>query len=280
MEKILYICDSTDFLSGSFDFASYLAKKANAVLVGVILENLDWEEVPVAKRLGHHAYIDYTISTALPENEQRRAETELEVKKFKDACIAKEVKYKVHIDRGDPLSEILSESRYADLIIIDAGVSIAEKDKEVPSGFVRHILEQSECPVIVAPEYFDTLSEIIMTYDGTKNAVHAIKLFTYLFPEFKELKTTLLEVISEEDEDVTEKYKLHEWLGMHYADVELIALKGDEDLELGRYLLQKHNALIVMDGFSRSAFIRLFSPSVSEPLLRVLRLPVFISHTQ
>jgi hypothetical protein len=279
MEKILYVCNDTDFLNGSFDFAAFMARLTKSVLTGVFIENLDWEEVPVAKSLGGHPYIDYTVSTALPENEQKRVRTTMEVQKFRDACAVRDVKCKVHIDRNTPVKELLLESRYADLIILDPAITYIERDKSVPTKFVKEILRKAECPVIIAPDYFNTIDKLLFAYDGSKSAVFSMKQFTYLFPEFRDCKTMLIEVLSSDESAATEKYKLREWLGMHYSDVEIVELKGDEEDELFRCLYPKKDGIVVMDGFNRSSLSRLIEPSVSEPLLRLLPLPVFISHS-
>jgi len=276
--EILYVCSSSDFLTGSFAMASYLARKTDSVLVGVIFESLDWEEIPLAYSGAFPDAIGYTVSTALPENDDVRARAEAQVQRFRDACIAAEVKHKVHIDRNRPLRELIAESRYADLIILSAGLSPDNKDKKTPTDFVMRALEKAECPLIVASEHFEKISQLIFAYDGSLDATYAIKQFSYLFPQFRHTPIVLVEVLSDSQEGITEKHKLHEWLGMHYSDVSLVALEGEQAVKLLEYLNSVHDAMVVIGGFGRGALSKIFTRSISEPIVRMIDLPLFIAH--
>lgn len=277
--EILYVCSSTDFLTGSFELACYLARRTNSVLVGVILESLYWEETPIVLRSGSRNYIDYTVSTAIPENDKVRAESEEQIKKFKDACIASEVRHRVHIDRNKPLRELLLESRYADLIILNTASFYPNGGNESkPIVFVKNILEKTECPVIVGPQHFEKIDRLVFAYDGSLNAVYAIKQFSYLLPIFKDISITLVEVLTGKHEYITEKHKLSEWLNMHYSDVKFVSLNGVRSEKLIGYLAEIQNAMIIIGGYGRGILSQLFSPSISEPIVSTVDMPVFIAH--
>ena len=270
--EILYVCQSEDFLSGDFELAAYLARKTDSILVGAILENLAWEEVPIAESGSVH------ISTDLPQNEPVRVHTEELAARFKDACVCAEVRYRVHIERNRPLRELVAESRYADLIIVSATLSPDGKDKKVPTDFVSMLLEKAECPVIVGNERFEKISRLVFAYDGSLNAVFALKQFSYLFPQFSDTPITLVEAIAEEQECITEEHKLHEWLGMHYSEVELVTLKGAGTDQMLQYITGLSHVLIIMDGYGRGFLNRIFRPSLVAPVIDLIGMPVFIAH--
>lgn len=182
------------------------------------------------------------------------------------------------MDRNKPLRELVSESRYADLIILNPGLSPDKNDSGIPTEFVKRSLEKSECPVIVASGSFETVDRLIFAYDGTLNSLYAIKQFSYLFPQFTDTPIALVEVLPEGRDCMTEKHKLHDWLGMHYSDVTLVTLRGNRPDELIEYLTDIDNAIIVMDGFGRGMLSKLLSPSVSAPVVGMIGLPVFIAH--
>ena len=275
--EILYLCNSNDFLTGSFELACYLAKRTNSVLVGVIFESLYWEETPIVRRSGTRNYIDYNVSTAIPENDPVRAQADQQIKKFKEACIAAEVRHKVHIDRNKPIGEVISESRYADLAILNTTGFYPKEAKTI--AFIKNILEKSECPLIVGPQHFEKIDRLIFSYDGSLNAVYAIKQFSYLLPLFKDIPITLVEVLMGKQKGITEKHKLSEWLNMHYTHIEFISLNGQESEKLIEYLADIQDAMVIMGGYGRNILSHLFAPSVSATVVGTIDLPVFIAHT-
>ena len=86
---------------------------------------------------------------------------------------------------GIGVSEIISKSRFADVVILNAATCMTVYDENFPSFFVKNILNNAECPVIISPEIFNGIDNIVFCYDGSKSSVFAMKQFTYLFPEFK-----------------------------------------------------------------------------------------------
>ena len=177
---------------------------------------------------------------------------------------------------GIPIDEIIRESLFADLLITDAGTSFLPGDQEGwPSKFVASLLAEAKCPVILAPFYFDGLNEIIFAYDGTDSSIFAIKQFTYLFPQLSETKITLLQVLSEDETDITEKEKLKGWLMMHYNAVHLESVNGQPDVELFKVFLTRKNKLLVMGAYGRKMF---FKRSTAELVLKTSDVPLFITH--
>jgi hypothetical protein len=140
--------------------------------------------------------------------------------------------------QGEPLWAIIRESLYADIIVTD-GNTCFNGYNGWPSEFVKDLLENAKCPIVVAPFNFDGIDEIVFAYDGTDSSVFAAKQFIYLFPEFDETKITLLQVLKEEDADITEKEKLKELLMMYYSAVHCDTLHGDADMELFKKFLDK-----------------------------------------
>src|SRR6202041_341215 len=103
------------------------------------------------------------------------------VHQFLEACLFREVPARVHRDRGVPVSDILLESRFSDLIVVDPETSFRNMEKAFPGRFIRDVLLAAECPILVSPYSFDSLDEVVFAYNGTSSSVFAIKQFTYLF---------------------------------------------------------------------------------------------------
>jgi hypothetical protein len=187
MEKILLAIDPFNPSTNALDFAGFLGRLTHSKITGVFLENLAAEKKDKLLQLTAHQ------DEAEPdENSEKLRQIETHINWFKEGCIAREVCYKVHRDAGVPARELIIESRFADAMVVDAGTSFDKSEAGVPSEFIRNILKKSECPVIIAPEKFESVEEIVFTYNGTATAIFAIKQFTYLFPELRNKKVSVM----------------------------------------------------------------------------------------
>ncbi|MBS1574981.1 MAG: universal stress protein [Bacteroidetes bacterium] len=278
MEKILLALDGTSFNQHAVDFACYLGRLTNSMITASFLENLVANEKPVLEQMHGVSYMNWVVDKNSEEYKLKIATVEKNISLFRDSCEKRAVRYSIHRDEGQPAKEIIEESRYADVLIIDAETSFTKIVEGVPSEFVRDVLKEAECPVIIAPESFDSIDEIVFTFNGTKSSMFAIKQFTYLFPQLDEKKITVV-MVDEEGlctDDEIEKFK--EWLSGHYSSIGFQVLKGNTETELFGYLLKKKNIFIVMGAYGRSAISQLFKHSRADLLIRTITQSIFIAH--
>jgi nucleotide-binding universal stress UspA family protein len=273
MEKILLAMDGYKQNTYAIDFACYLAKLTHSRLTGVFLEGTPEGGVPGILRLEEPEGVEEGTDGVLAADPVL-----LQVRRFREACLCREVSARVHRDRGVPIGDILLESRFSDLIVVDPETSFQNVDTSFPGRFLRDVSVAAECPVVVAPYRFDGLDEVIFAYNGTGSSVFAIKQFTYLFPEFRRKKAVVVNVRSDDEAAIEEQYKMKEWLTAHYEEVEFVILKGDASDELFAYLLDRKNAIVVLGAYGRGILSRFLKPSHASLLLRTINLPIFIAH--
>jgi hypothetical protein len=285
MEKILLAMEGCKQNTYAIDFACYLAKLTGSRLTGVFLEGnadgtgpevIHMDELvdePELVRLNGTDSVVYR-----PAQDTGADSVSQRVLRFREACMCREVPARVHRDRGVPLGDILKESRFSDLIVLDPETSFRKSEKEFPGQFIRDVLLAAECPVVVAPYAFDSLDEVIFAYNGTGSSVFAIKQFTYLMPVFYNKKAIVVNVQKTDESVIEEQYKMKEWLSAHYRDVEFVILNGDASDELFGYLLGKKNAIVVLGAYGRGILSRFLKPSHASLLLRTINLPIFIAH--
>ena len=271
MRKILVAFDALNINTPSIDFACYMALLTKSKLTGVFLENLLYKEItePSFASTVNNKSLSFT---------QRQEITNENIRFFKEACEKRGVIAGIHRDRGIPASEIIEESRYADLIIVEPDMSFRKKLEGSPSGFVKDILAEAECPVIISPESFDGIQEIIFSYNSSKSSVFAIRQFTYLFPELHNKKITLLEVNKANELTVRAKPKIMEWLKTYYSDIHFEVLYGDPEEELFKYVFPKRNLFLVMGAYGRNTLSLFLKESRAALIVRATNLPIFITH--
>ena len=275
MDKILYVTDAVRLNRSCVEFACYLCNLTHSHLTGVFLENRELE------LRSHEQINEIAAIPSIPGgrfDEQKELYRDDSIRRFTHTCGYNGVNCITHINPGIPLTEVVTESRYADLIVVDAASSFKWKEEGMPSTFALDLLKHSECPVFIAPDNFNGVEEIVFAFNGSATAMFAIKQFTYLFPELSHHKATLL-VVSENGRKVDNEVWLKEWLDDHYDDV---AIDVQENARAGDGLLEqlfkKDNAIIVMGAFGRSALSELFIPNPGNAVVRMVNQPIFIAH--
>lgn len=261
MEKILLAMDAINLNTNSIDFACFIAKLTHSRLTGVFLEGL-MDDRPLVPASG------FDQATVIDKN----------IRRFRESCICRDTLSLVHRDRGIPLPEIVAESRFADFIIVDPETAFNRKDAIVPGHFVKDVLRSAECPILISPYSFDSIDEVILTYDGTASSVFSIKQFAHLFPSLCKLKTTVVSVRADFSLFIEEQFKMKEWLGAHYPDLHFEILNGQAGDELFGYLIEKKNAIVVMGAYGRGMVSSFFRPSRADLLVKTINLPIFIAH--
>lgn len=271
MEKILVAIDANQINTHVLDFACFIAKLTHSKLTGIFLESDEKTMVPVEESLHipHDELIEAGSRVRLWDDN---------IRLFKETCENRGTNCSVHLDQGVPVADIIKESRFADLLIVDPDMSFREKKETVPTDLIREVLAKSECPVVIAPLTFDGIDEVLFAYDGSLASVFAIKQFTYLFSELADRKISILQVNEKENEPVVEKEKIRELLQSHYSAIGFQLLRGNASNELFAYLLGKKNIFVVMGAFGRSMFSDFFKRSTVELILKTINLPVFIAH--
>ena len=275
MEKFLLVINARKPDIKSIEFACRIAAYAQTKLTGFFIENLFFDYIPALET----EYPSYFETIRKKAGATVTADTEEAIKIFKEECQRNGIIAKVYVDKGEPAREVIFESRFADLLIVDPGISFSGREEQTPSSFIKEILAKAECPVLLAPDKFESAEEIIFCYDNTASSVFAIKQFTYLLPELSNKKVYLLEVNKTGREEFNESHRrMIEWLKAHYHFVYYHAIKGDGKDELFTYFFMKTKKIIVMGAYGRSMLSNLFRKSSADSLLQMVDLPLFITH--
>ncbi len=278
MKKIIAAFDGLKFSESTRDYAVQLAKQNDAHLVGVFLND-------------HAGYKIYDliyekgglVGTAKKKLDKKDTKARaVAVKSFETACQKTGLEYTIHHDRNIAIQELLIESIYADLIVIDSRETLTNYPEKVPTEFIRDLLSHVQCPVLVAPHLFKPISKLVLLFDGEPSSVHAIKMFSYMLPALKGFHT---EVISVNDPKqsihLPENHLMKEFMKRHFPKAIFTVLKGIAEPEIVNYLKkQKELPLVVLGAYRRGMVSRWFRHSMADALMKDVRLPLFIAHNK
>ena len=277
MYKILFVTDGLSLNSSTLDFATYLAHLTESTITAVFLENLANEERLIVKNTHDYTFVGYEVDEHAEGYKKKMKLIESNIQAFKNACSVRDLNYAIHRDRATPAEEIITESRFSDIIITDPGISFEARYEDSPTRFTRDILARAECPVIVVASNTE-LQQAVFAYDGSAEAVFALKQFTYLFPQFRNKNLVIIEVKKEKTGAESSRYQFKEWLKNHYNSVAFEIFEGDVEMQLFGYLFTKKQSIVIMGAYSRNRLSRMFAGSKADFLIKALTLPIFIAH--
>jgi len=281
MKKILLLIDALNFKTETLNFAAYIASQGASKLVGVFIEPQELQASPTIKSIGGHLYVE-EITQSVEERKEEDTLIQKNIHLYKEACLQREVCASIHQYKKDTLKNIVHETRYADLVIVDPALSLTS-DKNIPSKLATEILANAECPVLIAPEYFEQIDEVIFAFDGSKGAAFAIKQFYYQLHELADKKITIVHINEGaiNGRQAIQKSNFKEWLDMHFANISFLELSGNPSDLLFKYFLENNadnNKLLVMGAFGRSVLSSFFKPSTANLIMKAVDIPIFITH--
>ena len=277
MKKIIAAFDGLKYSKSTSDYATYLAKQTNTHLVGVFMDDQTYTSYKIYDLITKEAPSEDKLKKFEAKDKAAR-DTAAEI--FEKACQHSGLEYTVHHDRNIAIQELKHESIYADLLIIDSKETLTHYTEKLPTRFIRDLLGDSQCPVLIVPQKYKPVDKIILLYDGEPSSVHAIKMFSYLLPQLKHLDT---EVISVKPVNsilhLPDNKLMKEFMKRHYPKAKYIVMKGWAEDEIVKHLKQtSENALVVMGAYRRGTVSRWFRESMADSLMKEVKLPLFIAH--
>lgn len=278
MNKIIAAFDGIRFSESTLQYTVYLAKQYNAHVTGVFLRE--------ATRLGYAVYA--TIVRQSPSGKDIFDEIDRSDKialdnaiaAFESACSKAKLSYNIHLDKRSALQELLHETAFADLLVIDAWETFSYVEADMPGWFIKNILHEAQCPVLVVPGDFSPVNQTALLYDGSPSSIYAIKMFNYILPGMKDRNTKVLYAKNENtSQHLPDDKLLREWMGKHYTNVTYKVLEGGEK-GIARMLVKEGDGTLVVAGsYNRSNLSMWFHKSLADLLLKGSKAPVFIAHS-
>ncbi|MBI1782858.1 MAG: universal stress protein [Sphingobacteriales bacterium] len=279
MKKFLAAFDGLKFSDSTKDYAINLAKQNEAHLVGVSLEDITY-----------HSYKIYELITDKGVSETKLKEydsadkksREAAVQKFEQASQANGIHYNIHHDQRIAIKELLHESIYADMVVIDANETLTHYDEKKPTRFIRELLSEVQCPVILVSTKYKPIEKVLLLYDGEPSSVFAIRMFNYTLPQFAELPCEVVSVrYMDNNLHIPDNKLMKEFMKRHYPKASYTTLKGIPEIEIINHLKEeKENVLVVLGAYRRGMVSRWFRSSMADVLMKEIKFPLFIAHNK
>jgi nucleotide-binding universal stress UspA family protein len=278
MKKIIAVIDGLKYSESVTDYAIYVATQTGSHLVGIFLDDYTYHSYKVYDLVTERGAIEEEKMERLNRNDEVAREEA--AGKFSKACQAAGLNYAVHHDRNIAIHELLHESIFADLLVIDNKETFTHYEEKIPTRFVRDLLSEVQCPVLVVPKNFIPFDKAVLLYDGEPASVYAIRTFSYVFSGLNEFDVQVVSVKSiKETLHVPDNRLMKEFMKRHFPNAEFTVLRGDAVTEILDQLKGKEeNMLVVLGAYNRGMVSRWFRPSMADILMEELNKPLFIAH--
>ncbi|MDP9079382.1 MAG: universal stress protein [Bacteroidota bacterium] len=277
MKKISAVFDGLKFADSTLAYAIKLAESSKALLSGVFLESFLYNSYKLDDLIGSHGLSQVKMKHLLEKDKETRLKS---TAIFEQACKKAQLSYSIHHDPSFSIQEVLKESIYSDLLLINEDETFSNVPGQPPTHFIRELLASTQCPVLIIPAEYQEIEKVLLLYDGKPASVYAIKMFNYMMPW---LRSKATEVVSVADTQATaelpDETLVREFIACHYPAASYTLLSGDPEEELLIYLKNSSkNSLVVLGAYQRSGVSRWFKSSMADRLMKEIDAPLFIAH--
>lgn len=279
MKKFLAVFDGYKMSKSTLNYAIQLSRITNAHLVGVFLDEFIYRSYNVVKVIKTNENYDAVIKKLDTEDKKKRDSA---AQQFQIACGKAGIHYSVHRDKSFALLELKHESMFADLIIINEYETFTKYKEELPTRFMKDLLGDVQCPVLLVSNKFKPIEKIVLLYDGAPSSLYAIKMFSYLFGSFQDLPVEVYSVNERiANLRLPDNKLMREFIKRHFPNATYNVATGEAEEQILDYLRNhKENELIVLGAYRRGELSRWFKASMADTLMRNLDLPLFIAHNK
>ena len=277
MKKFLAVFDGYKISKSTMAYAVELSATANAHLVGVFLDEFLYHSYNAAAIYKTYEKPEEVIKQLDEKDKMKRDDAVLQ---FQKTCEKAKINFSIHRDRSIALQELKLESMFADLIIINEHEKFTQVEEKLPSRFMKELLADVQCPVLVVPENYKPIDKIVLLYDGEPSSVYAVKMFSYLLNQFKGVPVEVFTVNNwKTDLHLPDNKLMREFIKRHFPEATYTVTKGDaEEQILGFLNNHKENELVVLGAYRRREISRWFKTSMADILMKELDTPLFIAH--
>lgn len=272
MKKALLVTDGMHNISNAFDFISRMHAVSPLMLAGAFLAQIDVGNTWV------YAYPEGAIYSP-PIDDEEVAIIDGNIEDFKHRCDARGIRYRVHRELyKEALPTLRLESRFADILFMCSQDYYNSLSNTIPSEYMRDILHDVECPVLLVPEQAHYPESIVLAYDGSRSAAYAIRSFANLCPQWTKLPAYLVYTTRDTPDEIPFQEYAMELAHAHFPQLSTYRLTGENGDDFSAWLSQRKNPVLVTGAFGRSGLSQLFRHSFAAAVVADKKIPVFIAH--
>lgn len=273
MENILLALNTNAPEESAFEFACYLSEVTKAKITSVLLESLETEDGHIHETACASCMEKMNSGSVLKSNTANNIFSDI-----RNKCTDKGFRFSHYHEDVVSVKEMIKDSRFADVIVIDGAKLFIQGCKNIALTFVKNVLKQSECPLIIAPSVIENIEEVVFLYDGTASSAFAIKQFTYLIPQFHNKRVNTVMVNIAQDQSEESRYRFKEWLKEFYIDLHFEEVEEERMEKIYIDMFKKANQFLV-SGIDNNKLLQFLKHKSDSERGVTLQHPLFLAYT-
>ena len=278
MKSFIAAFDPYHISDSTLQYGVVLAKDAYAQLCGSFVRAFYYPNYALDRVMSREFNAEEIMNMA---EESNRYERELSAREFQKACQLAGIDFTINKSQLTPLNELRYDSMFADLLIVDKTESFPKSDIDISIQFIRDLLAESQCPVVLVPKRYQLTTDLCLLYDGSPGALFSIKIFGYLFEDLRQLPLKVFCVNEHESDQLylPNNLQARSLISRSFPNATFMVVKGEAKKEIPKYLSTRpKGTMVIMGGHQRNSLSMLFRRSLSELLITELDMPLFISN--
>jgi hypothetical protein len=237
MKKIIAAFDGLKYSDSTKEYAIYVAKNTDGHLVGVFMDDSIYTSYKIYELVAKEGVSQKKLIQLAEKDKATRAWA---AANFEKECQTNKLEYSLHHDKNIAIQELKQESIYADILVINVSETLTHYTEKLPTRFIRDLLADTQCPVLIVPDKYKPVKKIVLLYDGEPSSVNAIKMFSYLLPQLKDLETEVIAVNNPgAGQHIPDNRLIKEYIRRQYPKVKYSVLKGFAEDEIVTHLKKK-----------------------------------------
>jgi hypothetical protein len=271
MNKVLMILDGTHVPAYLLDTVTNISYIANYHLHALFLN-----KEPTGLQYDYFFPNDYSLVenplTGKSIEQENKEIIAANIQTFKDTCGLAGLSYSID-ERGDySLGELLQLTAFCDLVLADAKSNFYE-------FLLSDLLTDAHCPFLLTKQTLAAPDKIVLAYDGSLSSIYAIKMFTYLFPQWKDVPLQVVYISEGGNRSLPREAQIRSWLTLHYTTIAEHVLTGSRLQALADFINTDSNRkMVIMGAYGKKGVSRLFHKSITEAVTDSSNAAIFIAH--
>jgi len=276
MIKVTAAFDGLNFAASTMEHAIKICKNTNGFVSGVFLDDFVYHSYRLADVINSKGAIsDDLVEQHNAKDEQCRLAA---MDTFRKGCEDAGILYSIRRDRGVALQDLLRESVFSNLVVLEKEIDFNIFKDVVPSLFLKDFLSDIMSPVLIVPKKFKPITKYLLLYNGKPAAIHSLKMFNYVIPFEKGASLDVLTIKSSSDEQELQDNLFEELTSCYQLKIQQLTLCGELEDTLSKYLKnEKEEVLIILGSYQRGRVSMWFKHSLADHLLRNFDFPIFMS---
>jgi nucleotide-binding universal stress UspA family protein len=279
MIKTILVCvDGSKYSKSAADLSIWIAHHLKAEIQALSVVDIQTLEGPWLADLTGLTGIQPFQSLVPQLRDLTEKKCQSAVQEVLEAAKKRSVKCQTHIRTGHLVEEILQAEHTAELIVLGQRGEGFEMTGEWLGSNVDRVIRKSIKPCLISTSEFRPIRSILMAYDGSEHANHALYSAIELAQNLK-AKLTILSVESSSDEEKM-SWALKEAMDISQkqgTDANALALHGSPEETILKVASEQHHDLIVMGAYGHTRLRELILGSVTSHVIRKSAVPVLLS---